>query len=331
MKRKGFTLIELLVVIGIIALLVSILMPALSRAKELAKRTVCSANLKGIGNASVIYMNENGGRAMKAWKTDGSATSCGFGAGAYAQNGDHSDMKYWALPNWALNGNFETQRQTAGACLYMLVKYADVTPESFICPSTSDVEMNLQEAINIASSASQVVDDWTDLNDFAGQDTLSYSYNDPWNRELDDTSGASAVMAADKSFATDGLENGGRFLVNTTGLNSEDRPKPKGFTNANLSMDEWDYSVCNLEGFEYGGNSRNHNFEIQQVLFADGHVKSTNTPCVGVGKDNIYTYQSTETASTSAVRIGIWGRGAGIGAGVMYETTCKREDSYLGN
>ena len=59
MKRKGFTLIELLVVIGIIALLVSILMPALSRAKELAKRTVCSTNLKGMGTATAIYMNDN--------------------------------------------------------------------------------------------------------------------------------------------------------------------------------------------------------------------------------------------------------------------------------
>ena len=47
--HKGFTLIELLVVIAIIALLVSILLPSLKKAQELAKRTVCMTQLKAIG------------------------------------------------------------------------------------------------------------------------------------------------------------------------------------------------------------------------------------------------------------------------------------------
>ena len=47
--KKGFTLIELLVVVSIIALLVSILMPALNKAKELAKLTMCMSNLKQMG------------------------------------------------------------------------------------------------------------------------------------------------------------------------------------------------------------------------------------------------------------------------------------------
>jgi prepilin-type N-terminal cleavage/methylation domain-containing protein/prepilin-type processing-associated H-X9-DG protein len=47
--KKGFTLIELLVVIAVIALLLSIVMPALQRAKELARRAVCSSNLKQSG------------------------------------------------------------------------------------------------------------------------------------------------------------------------------------------------------------------------------------------------------------------------------------------
>lgn len=57
-KTKGFTLIELLVVIAIIALLVSILLPSLNRARELAKRALCGTNLSGIGKALAIYQNE---------------------------------------------------------------------------------------------------------------------------------------------------------------------------------------------------------------------------------------------------------------------------------
>ena len=59
MKRKGFTLIELLVVVAIIALLISILLPSLARARELTKRSVCMANLRGIGSGCVIYSNDN--------------------------------------------------------------------------------------------------------------------------------------------------------------------------------------------------------------------------------------------------------------------------------
>src|SRR5512140_1283882 len=59
-KRKGFTLIELLVVVAIIALLISILLPSLARAREIAKRAVCASNLSSIGKAIKVYSNENG-------------------------------------------------------------------------------------------------------------------------------------------------------------------------------------------------------------------------------------------------------------------------------
>ena len=62
MKRtKGFTLIELLVVIAIIALLVSILLPSLNRARELAKRAACGMNLNSLGKALMLYSNTSKG------------------------------------------------------------------------------------------------------------------------------------------------------------------------------------------------------------------------------------------------------------------------------
>ena len=61
-RKNGFTLIELLVVIAIIALLLSVLLPSLSRVKERAKQIICKTNLRSVGIAIRLYLEDYDGK-----------------------------------------------------------------------------------------------------------------------------------------------------------------------------------------------------------------------------------------------------------------------------
>lgn len=289
-SRPAFTLIELLVVVAIIALLISILLPSLARARELSKRAVCASNLKGMATGFYTYANENADQWPIADCNKATAPADGETYCTYANN--VMGTKRGQASNVGAGETLSTDTVVSTSRnLWTLIRLQISTQKSFWCPSTDDSPNEDQAPqaywdfgksntdVTGAATAQIANDAWA---------TCSYGYQVPYGVRAKPSSNLDLRMplAADKGRWGAQLEGG--------------KPAPQtypGSLNADSSPDLWKtFNSPNHGGLDQG--------EGQQVMFADSHIDWSTKPTVGVGRDNIYTQWDGTTAAPTKIDIG---------------------------
>jgi len=261
MKRRGFTLVELLVVIAIIALLMGILMPALARVRQLAFRMTCGTNLSGIGKAMLIYANDYEDELPRA---GGRNSTWGSVANYAAANRQAA---------YGLAADGSSGKANITSCFYLLVKYAEVTPKSFICKGdsgTTEFKLSDLTSSGAATTGTELIDLW----DFGPQATAykscSYSYHVPFGSyALTVSSEPGFAVAADRN----------PWLASPAGAAG---------TFAAFKPDLTGYTGGTTETAK-AGNAVAHQNEGQNVMFLDTHVDFEKRAYCSLEDDNIYT------------------------------------------
>ena len=272
-RFKGFTLIELLVVIAIIALLISILLPSLSRARELSKRLVCAANVKGIGTTGKIYANENQEKWMtppfKRGKIDegGIDYLAGTRVNTPPQQAEVGYDRQESSTSETTNApGAGSEAMSVTRAYWMLVRSGDITVKQFICPSSGDKE---DETENLEL-----------YYDFTGYENISYGYQVPFGpRDTQPREGIDnrQIVAGDK----------GPFYLES----NLDADFATAGVNGAITVDDPPKNWRKFNSAAHGGSA---NGEGQNALYGDGHANFIRIPASGIDNDNIYTVMKNE-------------------------------------
>lgn len=332
-RTKGFTLIELLVVIAIIALLIAILLPSLARARELSKRTVCGTQLKAIGNAAVMYGNDNAGSWMipphKSVKYIGNAAdriNWGQKMGGHTNNAVVDQLyrqsmwsNHGSPPGAPMGNEADATKVSVSRALWQLIRESRVDPKMMVCPSSDDdvIDPIRDYAVEVNDRNVRSPDVFYD---FEGYRTCSYGYQIPFGRGATNRSKPSGradprlVVMADKGpfnrkAFPQVIEMGG-VDISAGGIASvySGNSGYRNTTGGSPDMVHVD-TLANLLPKHAPvrwrrGNSPNHggrgNGGGQNVFRVDGSASFQERSCVGVDNDNIYLRQG-ETALTTGL------------------------------
>ncbi len=310
-KMKAFTLIELLVVVAIIALLISILLPSLSRAREIAKRAVCASNLRGIGQGIKTYSNDNEDNQPQSWYFDadpGAAapfvTRVRFTDVAQGSLGRLYTQPVIGSGSSGTGLNWDQVHPTRS--LFILISNGTCTAKQFLCPSSGDTEDDLRNQQTPGASILVASQPGVNRFDFRGYPFLSYGYQIPFGRfgKPNERLDPRMAMSADKGpfFQAAAEVPNLRWTPDryqTPYTDGSPAIALQGITGTGPVVADQILRADNDRWRPF--NSRNHNQEGQNILFQDGHAEFLRKPIEGANNENIYTRQGVSPGASATV------------------------------